>query len=109
MKQKKEINPADQAQKDELALRKAIRASANKNLRLNECMIVVRNIQADYDRQCRRIDRVQRDGGSAAAKQKQIRAEMVSRQKIMNAQWDQVLVLDCHTLSYMMTLNQYTL
>lgn len=91
MKKKREINPADQAQKDELALRKAIRASANKNVRLNECMIVVRNIQADYDRQCRRIDRIQRDGGagSAAAKQKQIRAEMVSRQKFMNAQWDQ--------------------
>ena len=91
MKRTKEVNPADAAFQDELALRKAIRASTHKNVRLHECMIVVRNIQADFDRQCRRLDRIARDGGSSggAANQKQIRRDMLSRQKILNAQWDE--------------------
>ena len=83
---KKETNSADEAKQNELALRKAIRASENKNIRLNECMIVVRNIQNDFERQCRRIDRVARDGGGSAARQKQIRADMLMRQQILRAQ-----------------------
>ena len=82
MKKMKEANPDDERD-NELALRKAIRASANKNIRLNECMIVVRNIQNNFDRQCRRIDRKKRDGGGGEAQQKQIRADMMMRQKIL--------------------------
>jgi hypothetical protein len=82
MKKRTEAKTDDERQ-NELGLRKAIRASANKNVRLNECMIVVRNIQNNFDRQCRRIDRKKRDGGGGEAQQRRIRADMMMRQKIM--------------------------
>ena len=89
MRRPKELSPADEAKHHELDLRKAIRNAADKNVRVSECMIVVRNIQSDFDRQCRRIDRVAKDGNSSSDRQKQMRAEMLTRQKVLKAQWDE--------------------
>ena len=87
MRRPKELSPADEAKHHELDLRKAIRNAADKNVRVSECMIVVRNIQSDFDRQCRRIDRVAKDGNSSS--DRKMRAEMLTRQKVLKAQWDE--------------------
>ena len=83
-----ELNPAEAAKQDELALRKMVRASAGKNVRLNECMMIVRKIQNNFERQCRRMDRLAKEV-SGDKKAKKIRADMLTRQHILSAQWDE--------------------
>jgi hypothetical protein len=87
MKMKKEVEPADQARHDEMEFRKALNANARKESRVTEYMIAVRNVQSDFEKQCRRIDRQARDGGKGQEKQKRIRADMLARQRILAAQW----------------------
>jgi len=50
--------------------------------------IIVRTIQNNFDRQCRRMDRMAKEL-AGDKKAKQIRADMLTRQKILSAQWDE--------------------
>ena len=84
----KPVKPTEQAKKNELALRKAVRANANCNIQLDEIMRVVRNNQTAFDRQCSRIDRSARNSHGGKA-QMRIRGNMLMRQQILKAQWEQ--------------------